>query len=83
MPVGTRVVLLAVGDQDPARLRFLESLGLKLGIVFDVKAHQPFRGPVTIWLAGERRDEVVIGHELALSLQCSEVEVAVPRVLST
>ena len=70
---GERVALMVVGNQDPARLRFIESLGLKPGTVFDVVEHQPFRGPVKIWFVRERKDEVV-GHEIALSLQCGVLE---------
>ncbi len=73
VPAGKRVVLVVVGDQDPARLRFIESLGLKPGVTFDVVSHQPFRGPVEIWLVADRKNEV-LGHELALSLQCSLIE---------
>lgn len=73
VPTGERVVLVTVGYQDPARLRFVESLGLKPGAVFDVVEHQPFRGPVKIWFVRERKDEVV-GYEMALSLQCVILE---------
>jgi DtxR family Mn-dependent transcriptional regulator len=73
VPVGKSVVLVSVGDQDPARLRFIQTLGLMPGATFDVLEHQPFRGPVTIWLTGERKDQV-LGHELALSLQCALLE---------
>jgi DtxR family Mn-dependent transcriptional regulator len=73
VPVGKKVVLVVVGDQDPARLRFIESLGLKPGATFEVMEHQPFRGPVKIWLVGGRKEEV-LGHELAMSLQCTLME---------
>ena len=66
---GTTAVLKMVSDKDPARLRFIRSLGLNVGTVFEVVDHQPFRGPVTIRVAGGVRR--VVGYELATSLGCA------------
>lgn len=70
VPVGEMAELCLVGDDDPGRLRFLTSLGLRLGTAFEVIARQPFRGPVTIRLTSAPGREQVIGHELAASLGC-------------
>lgn len=64
--------LRMVSDQDPERLRFLASLGLKPGVRFTVRARQPFNGPLTIQLEGGR--EEVLGYELASSLGCDRSE---------
>lgn len=71
VPVGELAELRMVSDTEPDRLRFLASLGLKPGARFEVLARQPFRGPVTIRLAGTIPREQVIGYELAASLWCS------------
>ncbi len=68
--VGETAELRMVSDRDSERLRYLSSLGLRLGAVFEVVARQPFRGPVTIRLRGAMPREQVIGHELAESLGC-------------
>jgi DtxR family Mn-dependent transcriptional regulator len=70
VPVGETAELRMVSDRDPERLRYLGSLGLKLGTTFDIVARQPFRGPVTIKLSGNVSREQVIGYELAQSLDC-------------
>jgi Fe2+ transport system protein FeoA len=65
--------LKMVSDKDPARLRFIASLGLKPGVTFEVKARQPFRGPTTVRTVGPPAREQVIGHELAEMLLCAVV----------
>ncbi len=72
--VGDVAELRLVSDKDPERLRFVASLGLKPGVMFEVLARQPFRGPTTIRIVGPSSKEQVIGHELAGSLRCSVVE---------
>ncbi len=72
--VGDVAELRMVSDKDPERLRFVASLGLKPGVMFEVVARQPFRGPTTIRIVGPSSKEQVIGHELAGSLLCSVVE---------
>ncbi len=71
VPVGTVAELRMVSDTEPERLRFLASLGLKPGVSFEVIARQPFRGPVTVRVAGMIPRDQVVGHELAASLWCS------------
>ena len=68
IPVGATAEFRVVGDKDSDRLRYITSLGLKVGTVFQVVDRAPFHGPVTIRVAdGEPQ---VIGHELAMSLGC-------------
>ena len=70
VPVGETAELRMVNDRDAERLRYLGSLGLRLGTVFEVVARPPFRGPATIRLSGNVQREQVVGHELAESLGC-------------
>lgn len=69
-PVGARVELRQVGDEDPARLRYLAGQGLVPGTRLTVVDRQPFNGPTTVAIGGERR---VVGQELAALLWCEEV----------
>jgi len=71
VPVGETAELRMVNDRDPERLRYLASLGLKLGVAFAIVGRQPFRGPVTIRLPGAVPREQVIGHEMAQSVKCA------------
>jgi DtxR family Mn-dependent transcriptional regulator len=71
VPVGSSAELRMVSDKDPDRLRYLASLGLKLGATFKVLSRQPFMGPVAIRLSGSIPRDQVIGHELATMLLCS------------
>ena len=74
LSVGAAGELRMVSDQDPERLRFLASLGLKPGTRFKVLARQPFHGPLTLQVEGEDRREQVVGFELANSLACTTTE---------
>ncbi len=69
--VGETAELGMVDDRDAEWLRYLGSLGLRLGVVFEVVGRQPFRGPVTIRLSGNPPREQVVGYELAESLGCA------------
>lgn len=72
--IGEVAELKMVSDKDPARLRYIASLGLRPGVTFEVKARQPFRGPTTIRTVGPSSSaEQVVGYELAQSLLCSVV----------
>jgi DtxR family Mn-dependent transcriptional regulator len=77
VPVGQMAELRMVSDRDPELLRYVASLGLKLGVAFEVIGRQPFRGPTAIRLVAapgrEPRDQVV-GHELAERLRCLVLE---------
>ena len=74
LSVGAAGELRMVSDQDPERLRFLASLGLKPGTRFTVLARQPFHGPVTLRVEGADQREQVVGFELANSLACTTAE---------
>ncbi len=68
--VGEIAELRRVSDKDAELLRYLRSLGLRLGAVFEVVGRQPFRGPVTIRFTTPPHAEAVVGNELAQSLGC-------------
>jgi DtxR family Mn-dependent transcriptional regulator len=69
-PVGAAVVLRQVGDEDPARLRYLAEQGLTPGTQLTVVERQPFNGPTTVASGSGTR---VVGQELAALLWCAEV----------
>ncbi len=71
-PVGATLLLRQVGDENPARLRYLAEQGLTPGTPMTVVERQPFNGPVTVRIGRETR---VVGQELALLLLCDEVRV--------
>jgi DtxR family Mn-dependent transcriptional regulator len=68
--VGATLLLRQVGDENPARLRYLAEQGLTPGTRLTVLERQPFNGPVTVRIG---RDTRVVGQELALLLLCDEV----------
>ena len=67
IPVGETVTVLRVVVDDPDRLRYLASLGLKPGVGVQVTGRQPFNGPTTIIVGGV---EQIVGHELAGGIFC-------------
>lgn len=66
--VGSEAEIRRVAADDPERLRYLASLGLKPGTRVMVLDRQPFRGPTTVRV-GEYTH--IIGHELASTLLCA------------
>jgi len=66
--VNETVEVQRVTAGDPARLRYLASLGLTPGSRVTVLEHQPFHGPITLRIDDRVQ---VLGHELAVSLLCS------------
>ena len=62
--LGVAVQIRAVQDEDPARLRYLETLGLIPGVRLTVKKRAPFDGPTTVSV-GIRGNAEVIGSDLA------------------
>ncbi|MEP7326610.1 MAG: metal-dependent transcriptional regulator [Gemmatimonadota bacterium] len=66
--VGSEAEIRRVSADDPERLRYLASLGLKPGTRVTVIDRQPFRGPTTVRV-GEQT--YIIGHELASTLLCA------------
>ena len=62
--LGLAVQIRSVPDDDPARLRYLETLGLVPGARITVRERAPFDGPTTVSVeSGE--DVQVIGADLA------------------
>jgi DtxR family Mn-dependent transcriptional regulator len=68
--IGERVAIRRVPDRDPAFLRYIESLGLLPGATVELRAREPFSGPLTLRVADVDR---VIGHELASQLRVEPV----------
>jgi len=68
--LGRPVTIRRVPDRDPAFLRYVESLGLLPGAVVELRAREPFSGPLTVLVGGAER---VIGHELASRLKVEPV----------
>ncbi len=66
--VGETVTIRRADTRDDGRLRFLAAEGLVPGTVVTVVARQPYNGPIILDVEGESR---MVGHELALILQCS------------
>lgn len=61
---GVAVQIRSVQDEDPARLRHLETLGLVPGARITVQERAPFDGPTTVSV-GNRENPEVIGSDLA------------------
>jgi DtxR family Mn-dependent transcriptional regulator len=68
VPVGENVEIHRVHENQPDRLRYIASLGLKPGVHITVIDRQPFDDLVTIEVAGQQH---VIGRELGHVLQCA------------
>jgi DtxR family transcriptional regulator, Mn-dependent transcriptional regulator len=68
VPVGDIVEIHRVDERDPERLRYLAALGLVPGVVTTLLDRQPFGGPVTVEVGGERH---IIGQELAQVVLCA------------
>ena len=68
--IGATIIVRQVGDDDPARLRYLAELGLTPGTHLTVLERQPFNGPTTVRSGSETR---VVGQELAEQLWCADV----------
>ena len=62
--LGTAVQIRSVPDEDPARLRYLETLGLVPGARITVRDRAPFDGPTTVSVE-TRVNAEVIGSDLA------------------
>ena len=66
LPVGTTGRFVRVSDSDPAMLRYLADLGIRLDAHFEVVDRQPFGGPVFVRLGGRKHP---IGGELARAMR--------------
>jgi DtxR family transcriptional regulator, Mn-dependent transcriptional regulator len=60
--VGAAGVVRRVPDSDPELLRYLSALGLLPGAGVEMRAREPFKGPLSVRVDGVER---VLGHELA------------------
>jgi DtxR family Mn-dependent transcriptional regulator len=67
LPAGIAAELRRVDENEPERLRYIASIGLRPGARVMVVDRQPFHGPITIEVEGRRH---VIGHELGHTLWC-------------
>jgi len=68
IPVGDTVEIHRVHENQPERLRYIASLGIKPGVSITVVDRQPFDDLVTIRVGNQQH---VIGHELSHVLQCA------------
>ena len=62
LPEGASATVRRVQSEDPALLRYLETLGLLPGAAIFLRHREPFHGPITLTADGAER---VIGRELA------------------
>jgi DtxR family Mn-dependent transcriptional regulator len=79
VPVGGIGEVRQVRDDDADRLRYVASLGLRVGTRFEVLDAAPFRGPVTIRGVNATAKPQVIGFELAQSLLSASLKKEVAR----
>ena len=71
VPTGSTVELRRVDENQPERLRYIASVGLRPGLELTVIDRQPFQGPITIEAEGQTH---VIGYELGQVLFCIPAE---------
>ena len=60
---GQRAVVKRVSDRDPAMLRYMNDVGLQLGIMVKVCEKAPFKGPITLLV--EAHQPRTLGLEVA------------------
>jgi DtxR family Mn-dependent transcriptional regulator len=73
VPAGVTVEIRQVEEDQPDRLRYIASIGLRPGVQVTVVDRQPFQGPITISVDGQAH---VIGYELAQVVRCAADEQA-------
>ncbi|HEV3001464.1 MAG TPA: metal-dependent transcriptional regulator [Solirubrobacteraceae bacterium] len=66
LDVGARGRFVRVSDSDPAMLRYLDERGIAIGDELEVVERQPFGGPATVLIGGERQ---VVGGALARAMR--------------
>lgn len=71
VPAGSSAEVSQVDEDQPDRLRYIASVGLRPGVRLQVLDRQPFLGPITIAVEGTTH---VIGHELAQVVRCALAE---------
>lgn len=62
---GLYCIISRVKDQNPELLRYLEKLGLIPGVKLKIVEREPFDGPITLEVTGNR---ISIGHNVAESI---------------
>jgi DtxR family Mn-dependent transcriptional regulator len=62
LAVGGSATVRRVPDRDPEMLRYIGTLGLLPGAEVELRAREPFNGPLTVGVGGNER---IIGNELA------------------
>jgi DtxR family transcriptional regulator, Mn-dependent transcriptional regulator len=73
IPVGETVEVRQADTNQPDKLRYIATFGLTPGAKATVLNRQPFQGPITIEVNGERH---VLGGEIARLLLCARPGVA-------
>jgi DtxR family transcriptional regulator, Mn-dependent transcriptional regulator len=68
LEAGGRGVFERVSDRDPEMLRYLDSRGIRPGAAIEVRAREPFEGPIRVSVAG---DEYALGTPLARRMRVS------------
>lgn len=61
---GQRAVVRRVSDRFPEMLRYMEEIGLKLGVQVEVREKAPFQGPLLLRIGGGRKKQS-LGLEVA------------------
>ena len=64
LQTGQRAVVRRVSDRYPEMLRYMEEIGLKLGVQIEVREKAPFRGPLVVKI-NEARKQQPLGLEVA------------------
>jgi DtxR family Mn-dependent transcriptional regulator len=71
VPAGVSAEVRQVQEDQPDRLRYIASIGLRPGVRVTVVDRQPFQGPITLAVEGRTH---VIAHELAQVVRCTPGE---------
>lgn len=64
-PKGVTLEIKAVQDEDPELLRYLESLGLRPGVLLTIVSRTPLNGPVGVTVEGAEVTGEMIAYDLA------------------
>jgi len=71
---GDIVLIRAVRDDDPERLRYLEAMGLVPGVPLYIQARAPFDGPITLRIGESIGEAQTVGFDLASRIQVAVEE---------
>ncbi len=64
-PEGVTLEIKAVQDEDSELLRYMESLGLRPGVLLTVVSRAPFNGPISVTVEGAEVEGEIIAYDLA------------------